>query len=188
MRILEFIVELSVVLSFFIKSELFIIELNSHGDWKVSNQHAPLTDAELFIFPELLFSSSDKPCPLRRTFICPCYTIPSPGVREQCAAPCIMYLYILPGSVVKVQEWIVQGFCKDVRKGEVKVRIHCFTVRFFTFLFVIKAGLAGFMCQQFVFIFPNVYNTYTCSRCLAVVDCSLAAQCGGKSFKIRKEA
>lgn len=47
-------------LSFCMNSKPFNTELCSHGDRKVLNQHVPLTEAEILIFPELLFTSSDK--------------------------------------------------------------------------------------------------------------------------------
>lgn len=53
LHILAFIVEHSVALSFCINSKLFIIELCSPGDRKVLNQHVPLTETKLLIFPEL---------------------------------------------------------------------------------------------------------------------------------------
>lgn len=65
----------------------FIIELYSPRERKVLNQHVPMTETELLIFPELFFGSSDKSHRGGLSF-CPCYTILSQCVRESCAALC----------------------------------------------------------------------------------------------------
>lgn len=68
--VLAFVVVHCIALSFGINIKLFIIELCSPGDRKVSNQHVPLTEAKLLIFPELLFTSLDL-SPKEEDFLLP---------------------------------------------------------------------------------------------------------------------
>lgn len=99
---LAFIVEYCVALLFCINSKLFIIELCSPGDRKVLNQHVPLTEAELLIFPERLFTSLDKSrwgglsfAPATQSLFLVRYRVVCSSVRH------IMYLSILHDSVIK---------------------------------------------------------------------------------------
>lgn len=114
LRILAFIVEHSVALSFCINSKLFIIELCSPGDRKVLNQHVPLTETKLLIFPELPPPTPLQISPTEEDLLLPLLHNPYP-VCERVVRICvwdIMYLSILPDFVTRVKEYTVLVFCK----------------------------------------------------------------------------